>query len=527
MGGLSSAADAPGLVGSRLGRFGLVERGSRRRTSVYLRDVLALVAAYYAAAHLGYAFGFSGAVAAIVWLPVGVGISFLYLRGLRLWPGVVLGDLLVNNYTALPIGSALGQSVGNLLEVVVATILLRRLCPRGDPSSTIRGVGGMLVAIAAGTAISATIGSLSALVGHVIGAGQLPSVWRTWWLGDVCGALILVPLALSWSQPLPRRWPRERLVEATLTLAAVVGLSAATLLSTQTTRSLAMPALIWAALRFGPRGATLAGALICGFAIWGATHVAGAFGLGSIDQRLLETQLFIAVVWVSGLSIAALSSETAELGDQLKASRRRIVAASDEARRRLERNLHDGAQQRLVSLAVRLGVESERVRVSDAEAAQKLAAARQEVVGVIDDLRDFAQGIHPTVLRRYGLAEAIRAIARRASVPIELRALPSERLDQLSEATAYYTVLEAITNAEKHARPSVLEVRVARTGRALLVEVSDDGVGGAVERDGGGLQGLRDRVEAAGGSLAVDSQAGRGTRLTARLPAGIVEPSDP
>ena len=113
--------------------------------------VVALAGLYYAAAKTGYLLEFAGPVAAIVWLPVGVGIAFLYLGGLRYWPGVLIGDLLANNYTALPVGSALGQTCGNMLEVVLAALLLRRLVPRGSPLASVRGVGAIVVAIAGGT----------------------------------------------------------------------------------------------------------------------------------------------------------------------------------------------------------------------------------------------------------------------------------------------------------------------------------------------------------------------------------------
>src|SRR5437879_5788125 len=127
----------------------------------YLLGVSALAALYYGAAHLGYAFEFAGPVAAILWLPAGVGIAFLWLGGLRLWPGVLIGDLLVNNYSTLPLGSALGQTCGNVLEVLVATLLLRRLVPHGSPLASVGRLGRMLVAIAAGTAVSALVGTLS------------------------------------------------------------------------------------------------------------------------------------------------------------------------------------------------------------------------------------------------------------------------------------------------------------------------------------------------------------------------------
>src|ERR1700761_5181679 len=145
-------------------RPGALLRRHRRRPGS-LRVLALLAAAYYAAAPLGYAFNFSGPVAAIVWLPVGVGVAGLYLGGVRLWPAVVLGDLLVNNYSALPLGTALVQSVGNLAEVLIAVLVLQSVAGRSRPLATLRGVGALLVAIAAGTVVSATVGSLASWAG--------------------------------------------------------------------------------------------------------------------------------------------------------------------------------------------------------------------------------------------------------------------------------------------------------------------------------------------------------------------------
>src|SRR5215216_2826530 len=198
----------------------------------YIVGVVALAVLYRGVAEIGYALQFAGPVAAIAWLPVGVGTAFLYLAGPRYWPGVLVGDLLANDYGNLPLGSALGQTCGNVLEVLVATLLLRRLVPRGDPLASLGGLGRMLVAISAGTAVSATVGACSLLLGDVIAAHQVPDVWRTWWLGDSSGALIVLPLAIAWARP-PRRWLRRHGLETALLLAVVVALSALAMRNTQ------------------------------------------------------------------------------------------------------------------------------------------------------------------------------------------------------------------------------------------------------------------------------------------------------
>ena len=183
------------------GRSSLPRLGHKRIR--YVLGVAGLAAVYYAAAQVGYALDFSGPVAAILWLPVGVGIAALSLGGLRFWPGVLVGDLLANDYSTLPVGSAFGQTCGNMLEILVAAFLIRRLLKRGSPLESVRGLGGLLGALAAGTAVSATIGPMSLLLGGVVSGGELVDVWRTWWLGDFTGALVVVPLAIAWSRPLP------------------------------------------------------------------------------------------------------------------------------------------------------------------------------------------------------------------------------------------------------------------------------------------------------------------------------------
>src|SRR3954465_6622795 len=191
----------------------------------YLAAVGVLALAYYGAAKGGFAFGFAGPVAAIVWLPVGVAISVLYLGGLGLWPGVVLGDLLANDYSTLPIGSALGQTVGNLGEILIATILLRRLVPRGSPLESVGGLGRMLLAFGIGATVSATVGALSLWLGGVIDGHVVPHIWRTWWLGDFCGALVVVPFAIAWFRPPGYAWTRRRGVEGAVVIAAVAALT--------------------------------------------------------------------------------------------------------------------------------------------------------------------------------------------------------------------------------------------------------------------------------------------------------------
>jgi signal transduction histidine kinase len=205
---------------------------------------------------------------------------------------------------------------------------------------------------------------------------------------------------------------------------------------------------------------------------------------------------------------------------ELRASRARIVAAADAARRKIERDLHDGAQQRLVSLVLDVQLARARLESEPDVAAPFLDRLAAELSEASAELRELARGIHPAVLTERGLLPAIEALAGRAPVPVEIRGEPIERLSPTLEITAYFTVSEALTNVAKYARATHADVRVAQEDGALVVEVRDDGVGGARAGAGSGLSGLADRVGACDGTFSVTSPPGEGTLVRALLPVG-------
>jgi len=202
--------------------------------------------------------------------------------------------------------------------------------------------------------------------------------------------------------------------------------------------------------------------------------------------------------------------------DELRASRARLVEVADAERRRIQRNLHDGAQQRLTSALLTLG----RVRCNVADGdRESLDAAIDELAGGLDELRVLASGLHPSVLSERGLVAALEALALRAPLQVELAEVPDHELPGAVEAAAYFVVAEALANVQKHAGASKVVVTATCDDRRLLVEIVDDGAGGA-DPTGDGLRGLVDRVETLDGTLEVDSPAGQGTRVRARFPLG-------
>jgi signal transduction histidine kinase len=474
-----------------------------------------LVGLYWASAHVGYWLGFSGPVASIVWLPAGAGIAFLYFGGLRFWPGVLIGDLLVNDYNTLPVGTALAQTVGNVLECVVGAWLLHRLVRTRSPLDTLESLGRGACALVAGVVVSATVGVTASWVGGVIPFDDTPHIWRTWFLGDFSGALLVVPFAIAWME-LPRRTPtRRRWIEAAVWLAVLLATAEGAFRTSQHLVYLVFPALIWSAVRFGRRGATLAILIAAGLAIWETTHYNGPFAFRSITESVLVTQLFIVVAVVSTLCLAVLVAEREQLAAHLGASRMEALAAAETERRRVERDLHDGAQQRLIALRVHLGLAGDGRADADV-----VAYANREIQAAVEELRDLVHGIHPAVLRELSLASALRSLGARSAIPVTFLELPQQSLPDPVEEAAYYIVAEALTNTQKHAQATAIQVRVAARDGSLRIESRDNGVGGAVEENGSGLRGLRERAADLGGTFEVDSRDGRGTTITAVLPIG-------
>ena len=232
-----------------------------------------------------------------------------------------------------------------------------------------------------------------------------------------------------------------------------------------------------------------------------------------------EPELVAAVGAAAGIALenGRLQAELRARVDELAGSRARVIDAEQKERQRLERNLHDGAQQRLVSLSLELGLLQEQV-AADPAASARLDGARRAVALSLAELRDIARGIHPAVVSAHGLAVALEELASNAAVPVELQVELTDRVPELMEVTAYYLVCESLVNIAKHARATAASVTVTRRADQLVVEVSDNGVGGADSEHGTGLRGLADRVEAAGGRLRLWSPPAGGTRVRAELP---------
>jgi signal transduction histidine kinase len=258
---------------------------------------------------------------------------------------------------------------------------------------------------------------------------------------------------------------------------------------------------------------TVASPIIVEGHIWGTMSVSAKQPLPLDTERRLQ----------KFTELVATAISNAESKSELAASRRRIVAASDEARRRIERDLHDGMQQRLVSLGLGVRAAEASVPPDRGDLRGELSRIAMGLADAVEDLQEISRGIHPAILSKGGLGPALETLANRSTIPVELDVTTDTRVPKAIEVAAYFVASEALANASKHAQASRIAVSLAPRDGSLLLSIRDDGVGGADPARGSGLVGLADRVEALGGSINVQSRPGDGTQITAELPC---EPGD-
>jgi signal transduction histidine kinase len=340
-------------------------------------------------------------------------------------------------------------------------------------------------------------------------------------LGDVAGGLVVVPLVLAWARPPAPAWRSRGLWEGAAMIAAVVALSVAAVSADRPLTYLIFPAFIWAALRFGPQGATLAVAVAVIIGVWGASNELGPFVEHSPTDSALNLQLFIAVAALTTLCLGAVVSERERGVRELAESRARGASARAEERRRIEVDLHDSAQNRLVGLQIRLGVAQERTEQSAPEVAAALTGLIQEAVAVGHELRRIAHGGSPPRLATQGLVDALRTECALSAIPVRIMAEDVGRSAPEVETAVYLCCLESVQNAAKHAgRDASVTIRLRSLGNELAFDVHDTGRGFDYESTawGAGLTGLHDRIHGVGGKVEIVAPPGDGTTVTGAVP---------
>ena len=493
-----------------------------------------MAAAYYASAKLGQSLSYTASVSAI-WPPAGVGVAALYLWGLRLWPGVFIAELVINGQLlhSLPLGSLIGQQAGNLAEVFVGALLLRRLIGPRAGLDRPEQVGGMLVAIGVATAISATVGTVSMLLGGVIGASEIAKFWRTWWLGDTAGGLVVVPLLLVWAPDPAAAWRRVRSWDGLFLVGFVTALAFVSVSGTGPVLYMVFPALILAAFRFGPPGATVAIGITTLVTIGVTAHNSGPFSRQPIDHRTLSTQIYIVIAALTTLFLSALVAERERSAEALAEAQRREGERAIEERRRIARELHDSVSQALFSTSLHTrtaekALESKRtgsfgqVRQSLNAIAQLTKVAQAEMRAFIFELR--REAVEPGLVA--ALIEQASTLSGPSGLTIDVEGpdTPLE-VDPRTEEELFAIGREALFNVARHAGARSAAVKVNTRPGHISLEVTDDGRGfdAAADRPGHyGLESMRSRAAELGGDLAVASAPGAGTvvRVVVPLPPG-------
>jgi signal transduction histidine kinase/integral membrane sensor domain MASE1 len=287
------------------------------RPTLYALAVALVAGAYYLAGRLGLELGYLDGAVTAVWPPAGLGLAVLFLYGIRLWPGIVAGDLLLADFST-PFGTVLGQTVGNTLALVLAAMLLTRLTNgRGDLTRTVDVLAFVVCAAVAAT-VSAAFGPTSLRLGNVIAADELANVFRTWTLSDAAGVLVVAPVLLTWASLGLSGIRRRDVVEGAIVLALLVAV--AELAPQRDVPYIVFPLLLWAALRLGPRGAATAILVVCSVTVWNTAQEEGPFVRDSITDSLLATQLFIATAALTSLFLAAMTAERTRAARALRVS---------------------------------------------------------------------------------------------------------------------------------------------------------------------------------------------------------------
>jgi signal transduction histidine kinase len=496
--------------------------------------VLLLAAAYYGAAKVGQTLRYTASVSAI-WPPAGLGIAALYLWGLRWWPGVLLGEIVVNGQLLLddssfPVGSLLGQQTGNMAEIIVGALLLRQLIGPGAAMDRVEQVGGMLVALGTATAISATVGTVSMLSGGVVDGSDATEFWRTWWLGDTSGGLVVLPLMLAWARDPLAAWRRIRSWEGAAVILAVTALGVVAVSTEEPITYVVFPALIWVAFRFGAPGATLSIAITAAVAIGVTAHDLGPFSQQAIDHKTLSTQLYIAVAALTTLFLSAVVSERERSSRDLAEARRNEGERAVEERRRIARDLHDSVSQALFSTVLHTRTAQKALEQDDATAPGRIAQS----LSAIAELTKSVQGEMRALifeLRRDPIHDGLVSALSRHAAGLRAADGPTIRVEGSSarlplsqgvETQLYGIGREALANVVKHAHATAAFVLVEAQNGHVLVEVRDNGEGfdpSAGHPGHFGLDSMRSRATEIGGHLTITSKRGYGTLIRVRVPA--------
>ncbi|MEP6621910.1 MAG: MASE1 domain-containing protein [bacterium] len=556
-------------------------------TIPYAFTIAAVAVAYFAAARFGLSLAFATQQVTAVWPPTGIALVALLLLGYRVWPAILIGAFVANVVTNEPLATAAGIAVGNTMEGLVGAFLLRRVIGFDNSIDTVKNVLG-LVCLAAilSTLVSATIGVATLCVSHIIPWSSYRSVWWVWWVGDAMGDLVVAPFLLAWAAQRAVRWRGRRLVEFTALFTALIVVSevvfSGRFLATAAYFQLeyaAFPFLIWAALRFGPRDTVSVAIVVSSVAIWWTVHNKGPFAAGTLDERLILLDTFIAVTGMTALLLGAATAEREQ-------SKERLHRAHDELEVRVRERTSELAEKNeevqafvyivshdLRAPLVNLQGFSQELEGSCKELEQRLkfAALPADVEHAVrtiitDDIPGSLRFIRASTTKFQRLIDALLALSRSgrqdyASEAVDVQAIVNTTIDSLRQSIAasgarvssmhlpgaqgdataigqvFANLIGNALNYLQPGRPGVIEVGGEMRGDVSHYWVRDNGSGfppSAQPRlfqvfqrfhptlasgEGMGLAIVKRAVERHGGKVSVESQEGLGSTFHLTLPA--------
>jgi two-component system, NarL family, sensor histidine kinase FusK len=519
-----------------------MENGKQRRSMFrYLSKVLLVFVAYVAAGELGLSVPFTSGNVSPLWPASGIALAAVLVWGYGVWPGIAAAAFLINFLSPIPALAAVGIAVGNASGAVAGGYLLRRVLREPLCISRLRDVLALiLLGALASTTVAASIGTTTLFLRGVRAWSDFGTAWRVWWLGDAMGILVATPLALTVADLRKNRKARPELL-LLLMGAAVTSLAVFSQLMGVAVREdvlafAVFPFVIWAAIRFESAGAAVICFMIAAIAVWGTAQGFGPFVEHNPVRNAVLLQLFLAVISITGLMLAAVMSERTQAEYALRKLSGRLLQLQDEERRRLGRDLHDSAGQMLAALQMNLAALRHRFEAIDRKASDILADSMEMADRVIKEIRTVSYLLHPPLLDEAGLASALRwyveGLAQRSHMKIDLNLSPSfGRLSQDLEIAIFRIVQESLINVHRHSGSSTASIDIGIDGNQVLVTVRDHGKGipsevldlatSTAESLGVGIRGIAERVRELGGSLRI-RRTFPGTSVEVTLP--VVRP---
>ncbi len=524
----------------------MLSNTQRSSAAAYLLRLSSVFGLYLAAGKLGLSAPFTSGNVSPFWPASGIALASVLLWGYRIWPGIAAAAFLVNFWSPIPTQAAVGIAIGNTSAALVGGFLLRRFGRLNVSLGRLRDVIALLTLGAfVSPVVAATVGTTTLFLTHVKAWSGLGTALPVWWFGDGMGILIATPLFLT-ARQVGTKMRRYRSLEV-LGLLAGTTVTALLIFSQALGQSVrddvlgfaVFPFVIWAAIRFGLIGASTICFLIAMIAVWGTAHGNGPFVKHDPVHGAVLLQLFLAVLSVSGLSLAAVIGERTNAEHALRNLSGRLLQLQDEERRRLARELHDSSGQNLVALQMNLAALSQRLPTIDHEISQLFLDSAEILDRVVNGIRTLSYLLYPPLLDEAGLVSALQwyvdGLAQRSQLRIELNVSSQlGRLSQELETTIFRIVQECLTNIHRHSGSSVARIDVIPHHDQVILTIRDEGKG--LSRDllgdpavnpsgfGVGIRGIAERVRELHGELRIKS-AMPGTIVEVVLPLQRREPA--